>query len=163
MFRVLLPHERRGSVYQLDLEALWARGVRGIIFDFDNTLGPWGFERLDGQALRWLKTIQEHGFRVGFLSNHEGDRRKELLDSLDGHPVVFDAGKPRPSGYRSLLSKLGLPPHQVVMVGDQIFTDIWGAKRLGIYTVLVRPVSPEREGLIVRLRRLLERLILRWG
>ncbi|OGF53389.1 MAG: hypothetical protein A2Z21_06995 [Candidatus Fraserbacteria bacterium RBG_16_55_9] len=162
MLRKLLPDERRDSVYQLDLEALWARGARGIIFDFDNTLGPWGFAQLDEQALRWLKTVQTRGFRVGFLSNHRGEGREGLLASLDGHPVVFNAGKPRPSGYRSLLEKLDLPLRQVIMVGDQIFTDIWGAKRLGLYTVLVRPVAPEREGPFVRVRRLLERLLLRW-
>jgi len=161
MMRKLLPDERHDSVYDLDFEKLWARGVRGIIFDLDNTLGPWGFARWEERALVWLGAVKARGFRVGFLSNHEGEGRERLLESLDGNPIVFDARKPRLAGFRRVLEKLNLPPSEVVMVGDQLFTDVWGAKRLGLYCILVRPVAPEREGPLVRLRRWLERFILR--
>ncbi len=162
MIGVLLPDEQRDSVYELDLEGLWNRGVRGIIFDLDNTLGPWGFSELDGQVLRFLRSVKTRGFQVGFLSNHEGDGRQRLLASLDGQPVVFSAGKPCASGFRRLLQRMNLSPKQVAMIGDQIFTDIFGAKRLGLYTILVRPVDPAREDAWVRFRRFLERIILRW-
>jgi HAD superfamily phosphatase (TIGR01668 family) len=161
MIRNLFPDEQLDSVYDLDLERLWTRGVRGIIFDLDNTLGPWGFERLDESALRWLQTIKERGFRLGFLSNHGGNGREELFESLNGHPVVFNAGKPRRAGYRRVLERLKLSPREVIMVGDQLFTDIWGAKRLGLHTILVQPVAPEREGPLVGFRRWLERVLLR--
>ena len=162
MIERFLPGERRDSVYEVDLEELWDRGMRGIIFDLDNTLGPWGFSNLDGQALRLLQTVKKRGFRVGFLSNHQGNGRETLLPSLDGDPIVFDARKPRIAGFQQLLERLQLVPHEVAMVGDQLFTDVWGANRLGIYTILVRPVAPEREGPPVRFRRWLERLILRF-
>jgi len=162
MIEKLLPDERRDSVHQLDLEGLWDRGKRGIIFDLDNTLGPWGFAELDGQALHLLARVKALGFRVGFLSNHQGKGREALFEILDGNLMVFQARKPRLAGFRCLLQKLNLAPHEVAMVGDQLFTDVWGAKRLGLYTILVRPVAPEREGPFVRFRRFLERLILRW-
>ncbi len=157
----LLPDEQRDSVYELDLDGLWTRGIRGIIFDLDNTLGPWGFPKLDGEVRRWLKGVEARGFRIGFLSNHEGDGREELWVSLNRHPVVFRAAKPRLGGYRRMLEGMGLPPEAVAMVGDQLFTDILGAKRLGLYAILVRPVAPEREEGFARLRRWLERQILR--
>lgn len=162
MLEKLLPDERRDSVYELDLEGLWNRGVRGIIFDLDNTLGPWGFSELDGQVLRFLQSVKTQGFRLGFLSNHEGDGRQRLLASLDGQPVVFKAGKPCAAGFRRLLQRMDLPPKQVAMIGDQIFTDVFGAKRLGLYTILVRPVDPTREDIFVRFRRFLERIVLHW-
>lgn len=162
MIERFLPDERRDSVYEVDLQALWDRGVRGIIFDLDNTLGPWGFTNLDGQALRLLQTVKARGFRLGFLSNHEGNGRETLLPSLDGNPIVFDARKPARAGFEKLLERLQLTPKEAAMVGDQLFTDVWGAKRLGLYTILVQPVAPEREGPFVRLRRWLERLILRF-
>jgi len=160
MFSKLLPDEQLGSVFELDLEGLRARGVRGIIFDLDNTLGAWGFERMDEQTIKWLVAIQERGFKIGFLSNHQGGGREGILEDLN-HPVVFSARKPRRSGFREILSQLGLAPHEAAMVGDQLFTDVWGAKLLGLYTILVEPVAPEREGPFTRARRWLERRILR--
>jgi len=159
----LLPDEQLGSVFDLDPEGLRVCGIRGIIFDLDNTLGAWGFEHIDERTLRWLRELQEQGFRIGFLSNHQGGGRQRLRERLKGHPVVFSAGKPRRRGFRQVLDELGLAPHEVAMVGDQLFTDIWGAKRLGLYTVLVKPVAPEDEGVLTRLRRWLERMILRLG
>jgi hypothetical protein len=160
LLKKLLPDERLDSVYDLDFERLRALGIRGIIFDLDNTLGPWGFRELDERTREWLKRVEAEGFRSAFLSNDGGEGR--LVD-LTGYPVLFDAGKPRSAGFRRLLGEIGLPPHEVAMVGDQLFTDVLGAKRLGLYAILVRPVAPSREGPSVRFRRRLERLILRLG
>jgi hypothetical protein len=162
MFSKLLPDEQLESVFELDLEGLWARGVRGIIFDLDNTLGAWGFERMDEQTIKWLAAIQERGFKIGFLSNHQGKGRERLFEHLS-HPVVFSAKKPRRGGFRQILRELGLAPHEAAMVGDQLFTDVWGAKRLGLYTILVKPVALDDEGPITRLRRWLERRIIHLG
>lgn len=159
----LLPDERVRSIYELDLEGLERRGIRGLIFDLDNTLGPWGFQRWDEHVLRWLDAVVAQGFRLGFLSNDGGEGRDALLERLDGHPVLFEAGKPRRRGYRRVLTQLGLPPERAAMVGDQLFTDVWGAKRLGMYTVLVDPFDLSRETRSARMRRWLERQVLRWG
>lgn len=156
-----LPDEQRQSVYDLDLEQLRSRGIRGIIFDLDNTLGPWGFTQWENRVLRWLSRVVHQGFSVGYLSNDPGEGRHELIATLDGQPVVFDAGKPRSRGFQKVLQRLSLPPERSAMVGDQLFTDVWGAKRLGMYTVLVQPVDPSLEGIWTRARRRLERLILR--
>lgn len=160
LLKKLLPDERLDSVYDLDLGRLRALGIRGIIFDLDNTLGPWGFRELDERTREWLQSVEAEGFRLAFLSNDGGKGR---LKDLTGYPVLFDAGKPRSAGFRRLLEEMGLPPHEVAMVGDQLFTDVLGAKRLGLHAILVRPVAPSREGPSVRFRRRLERLILRLG
>ena len=157
--RRLLPDERLPSVFDLDPKRLRALGIEGIVFDLDNTLGPWGFQRLDERTLRFLESLRQEGFRLGFLSNHEGDGREALLARLGGCPVLFNAGKPRRRGFQTILEMLDLPPTRVAMVGDQLFTDVLGAKRVGMYTVWVDPVAPDREDLSVRIRRFLERLL----
>ncbi len=160
--RRLLPDERLPSVFELDPKRLRARGIEGIVFDLDNTLGPWGFQRLDERTLGFLESLRQEGFRLGFLSNHEGDGREELSACLgERYPVLFQAGKPRRRGFQTIVKRLGLPPAQVAMVGDQLFTDVLGAKRMGMYTVWVRPVAPELEEPSVRVRRAMERALWR--
>lgn len=158
MWAKILPDERLDSIHKLDLEGLWACGIRGIIFDLDNTLGPQGFAHLDRRTLEFLEAVKARGFLIGFLSNNEGEGREGIPKE---YPIVFRAGKPRVAGFREMLGKLRLSPRAVAMVGDQLFTDIWGAKRVGLYTILVLPVAPDHEGPFMRLRRWLERQILR--
>ncbi len=159
----LLPDEQLDSIYELDVQKLRARGIQGIIFDLDNTLGPWGFTQLDERMQRWLRELEAQGFRLGFVSNDGGRGRETLKVALDGRPVAFRARKPRTQGLQRVLGELGLPPHQIAMIGDQIFTDVLAARRLGLYAILVKPIADDPHDVSLKLRRLLERLILRWG
>lgn len=157
----LLPHQHVRSVFELDLAELRAQGIRGLIFDLDNTLGAWGFTQWDERVLRWLGEVQSAGFEMAFLSNDEGIDRDAVRAGLDGHPLRFDAGKPGTRGFRESLKALEMDAAEVAMIGDQIFTDVLGARRVGLYTVLVRPFDPETETSSTRVRRWLERQILR--
>jgi len=154
------PDQQLDSAAQLRPEALRARGIRGIIFDLDSTLGPWGFTRLPPELPSFLNQLEQQGLSLAFLSNHSGRGRQALRESLGGRPLIFRAGKPRPSGFLRLLKLLGLPAAQVAMVGDQLFTDIWGAKRLGLWAILVPSLAPAREPWPMRPRRWLERAVL---
>ncbi len=160
--RKLLPDERLPSVRHLDLHALERRGIEGIVYDLDNTLGAWGFTHFAEETLRHLEAVKKRGFQLGFLSNDHGEGRHHVKESLSAHPLLFNAKKPRRAGYRAILEHFKLLPHQAAMVGDQIFTDILGAKRVGMYAIMVDPVAPEIEEPQVRLRRFLERQILRF-
>lgn len=161
MIRWFVPHQHLPSVIELDLDDLRGRGIRGIIFDLDNTLGSWGFTEWDERVLAWLAGVEAAGFRLAFLSNDAGIDRDAVRAGLDGHPLRFSAGKPGASGFREMLRALDLNAPEVAMVGDQIFTDVLGARRVGLHTVLVRPVDPHNETRSTRLRRWLERQILR--
>lgn len=157
----LLPDEELDSVFALDPERLRKLGKRGIIFDLDNTLGRRGSAELEERVLRLLSELEGAGFRIGVLSNSSLVRRR-IEEKLKGHPVHFNARKPRRGGFRRMLAAMGLKPKDVVMVGDQLFTDVWGAKRLGIYSILVRPLDPH-EPWHIRLGRGLARFILALG
>lgn len=161
MFKSLFPDEELRSVYEIDFAKLKAQGKKGIIFDLDNTLGEWGFTRLDERIFGLLERLGKDGFVLGFLSNDDGKKREWLKAKLDGCPMVFHALKPLSAGYKELLAQMNIKVEQAVMVGDQLFTDIFGAKRLKIYAILVDPVDRSKESFFTRLRRAVERALLR--
>lgn len=72
---------------------------------------------------------------------------------------MYDAHKPSRKAYLKAVAKMGMPRNQVFFVGDQIFTDVYGAKRAGIYSILVKPIHPKEEIQIV-LKRYLEKIVL---
>jgi HAD superfamily phosphatase (TIGR01668 family) len=156
----LRPDQRLDSVFQLDTGALRRSGIRGIIFDLDSTLGPWGFARFDPKILRFLRALDGQGFALGFLSNHGGQGREALQASLDGRPLLFKARKPQRAGFVQLLNVMKLSASEVAVVGDQLFTDIWGAKRLGFFAILVPSVDLSCEPRLMGLRRRIEQIVL---
>ena len=161
MITRFVPHQHLTSVFELNLDELREQGIRGLIFDLDNTLGAWGFKTWDEHILAWLGEVETLGFRLAFLSNDEGIDRDAVRTELNGHPLRFNAGKPSAAGFREMLAALDLAASEVAMIGDQIFTDVLGARRVGLYTVLVRPFDPDTETSATRVRRWLERGILR--
>lgn len=159
MLKQFSPDEELASIYDIDIFSLKKRGKKGIIFDLDNTLRKRGASKLDEGVRNLFKGLEREGFKVGVLSNNDGMVRGNLKKVLDNYPIFFNAGKPRRAGFRKLLVQMGLKPSEVVMVGDQLFTDIYGAKRLGIYSILVSPVDPQ-EPLYIKFGRLVARLLL---
>lgn len=156
-----MPREELPSVHHLPLQDMSARGLKGIIFDLDNTLGSWGFTELDPRTTLLLDQMSELGFKLAYLSNHDGRGREALARQLGRWPVVWSAGKPFRSGFDRVLGALGVQPREVAMVGDRLVTDIWGANRLGLHTILVEPIVHVDEGFVLRTKRGLERFSVR--
>ncbi|MCL6581542.1 MAG: YqeG family HAD IIIA-type phosphatase [Firmicutes bacterium] len=155
----LVPHEYCRSIYDIDLEGLRARGITGLILDLDNTLAAWRFGEPEPRLAAWVARAKEGGLRPYIVSNDLGPR-VELFSRYLDIPGLARAGKPRRRAFRQVLRELGLRPEQCAVVGDQVFTDILGAKPLGLHTILVVPVS-DREFIWTRLVRRLERLLVR--
>lgn len=158
MIELLIPHEYVGSLHELDLDRLRGRGVRALIVDLDNTLVPWNDGQPGPRALEWLALVRDRGMRVCIVSNNSAQRVEAFGRAL-GVPVVAGAAKPRRQAFRRAMQLLGTNPSETAVVGDQLFTDVLGGRRLGLYTVLVRPLS-DREFFVTRLVRRLERLVL---
>jgi hypothetical protein len=146
-------------VTDIPLERLREAGVRGLLFDLDSTLLPHYANAVDPEVAAWLESVREQGFAVCVVTNGPPRRALPLCEPLEV-PCVYRARKPLRRGLRRALELLGLQPHQVAMVGDQLFTDVWAGRRMGMYTVWVRPESPE-EPLTVAVKRPLEWLVLR--
>lgn len=158
------PDLRCESIFVLPWAFFRAQKRRTLLFDLDNTLGPWGVKQLEPEALDLLQTLKNTGFSIGVLSNSRLSNRKTTLEQQLTPleiPLLYDARKPAAAGYRKLIETLNSSPQQAVMFGDQLFTDIWGAKRLGVMAVLVDPFDPQSEPRWASLRRPLERLLLK--
>ncbi len=157
MLKRFYPHHEVESAYVIDYEKLYISGFRGIIFDIDNTLVPHGAPA-DERAIKLIAELKELGFKVLFLSNNKEPRVKMFNDAVDAS-YIHKAGKPGIAGYQKAMLKLGTTPENTLFVGDQLFTDVWGAKKAGLKTWLVKPIHPKEEIQIV-LKRYLEKIVL---
>jgi len=159
MFKRLLPDRIVNSVYDIDLNELRTRGVRGIITDLDNTLVGAGTALATPELIQWLNGVKDRGFRVVILSNNNNARVARFAEPL-GIPFVPAARKPAGAAFRRALGLLGIPPEQAVVVGDQMLTDVFGGRRAGLHTILVTPIAPSEEGWATRINRRIERIAL---
>jgi len=146
------------SLFTISPEAFKAHGVTGLLLDIDNTLVPNHVPDADERVITFISRMQAAGIRLAILSNASA-HRKTLFNRPLGLPVVSRALKPFRKGYLEGLSQLSLPPEAVAMVGDQLFTDIWGANAAGIRSLLVMPMN-RSEPWYVRLKRLFERMVM---
>ncbi|MFO7171619.1 MAG: YqeG family HAD IIIA-type phosphatase [Bacillota bacterium] len=156
--RLLRPAEWHPSIHSIDVKALRARGIRAVMVDLDNTLVAWRYPRPTPAVLEWFDRLRAEGIKVCIVSNG-GSRRVEAFARQAGVPFIGSARKPRSRGFRRALALLGTRPSETAVVGDQLFTDILGGNLLGLYTILVAPVS-RREFIGTRLVRVVERLVL---
>ena len=157
MLEGFYPGEYLDSTYQIDYRKLYQEGYRGVIFDIDNTLVPHG-EPSDQRSDALFKMLHEIGWHTIVLSNNKEPRVK-MFATQAGTDYIYKAGKPGKDGYEHAMKQMGTNPQNTLLVGDQIFTDIWGANRVGIRTILVKPIHPKEEIQIV-LKRYLEKIVL---
>jgi uncharacterized protein len=159
MLKRFAPNLLVASVRDIPLADLAARGIRGILFDLDNTLlAHRHAPQFDPTVVQWLADARAQQFQICIVSNGRHARTMGLAEQLDV-PAVAQSGKPRRRGLRRALELLQLEPAAAAMVGDQLFTDVWAGNRLGLYTILVEPYHPE-EPWVVRVKRPLERIVL---
>ena len=155
------PHRSVASVLEVEPEELKARGIRGVILDLDNTLVRWRQEEMTEEVTRWLAQLQAAGLTLCILSNSILSKRSTRIAERLGALNVSKARKPSRQGFHRALAALGTDPGSTAIVGDQMFTDILGGNRAGIYTIMVQPIH-HREFLYTRyLHRPPERFLLR--
>ncbi len=157
MFRVFYPDAYVASTYVIDFEMLYEKGYRGIIFDIDNTLAPHGAPA-DERAVRLFESLRQTGFDTCLISNNQEPRVKPFADKVKSK-YVFDAHKPSTKNYKKAMELMHTDEASTIFIGDQLFTDVWGAKRSGIRSILVKPIHPKEEIQIV-LKRYLEKIVL---
>lgn len=152
MYQSLFPSDDYDSAYDIDYYNYYLKGYRGILFDVDNTLVEHG-EPVTIRAIELFGRLKETGFKTCIISNNKEYRVKPLADALESD-YVYKAGKPSARGYIEGMQRMGTDAGTTLFVGDQIFTDILGANRAGIHSILVKPVARHEEIQIVLKRRL---------
>ena len=153
---MLKPTSACLRVTDADLDSIWASGKRGLLIDADNTLIPFGTLMLPEGYRDWLDCALAKGFKIVIFTNNFR-KRADLIGGLLGFPVVYGWVKPWPWGIARAMRAMSLPKGQVLLFGDQLFTDILGANLEGIDSILVEPLA-EKDSLWTKLMRRLEKL-----
>ena len=156
--KILYPEQYAESASQVDYEALRQKGVRLLLFDVDNTLETYNTTLPGRETRQWVRQLKKQGFQIMLVSNGAEKRVERFAASL-GVSYVYRALKPLPIGIRRALEKAGCRPMNAALIGDQIFTDVYGAKRCGMRNILVEPIDKKEEIQIV-LKRYLEKVVL---
>ena len=157
--KYLFPKQSADSVHDIDYDKLWHDGIRGLIFDIDNTLVTFDIPEPTEQIIVLLARLTQKGFGICLLSNNGEARVKGFCRNID-YPHIWRAKKPGLKGISRAMAHLGLEKHQVAIIGDQIFTDSFVGNRFGIHTILTAPIA-KRDEWTVKLKRLPEKLVLR--
>ena len=152
MFDRFFPDEYVASTYIIPFEKLYEDGYRGVIFDIDNTLVPHGAPA-DERARKLFRRLEEIGFASCLISNNQEARVKMFNKDIQTN-YIYNAHKPSTKNYIRAMEIMGTTRDTTLFVGDQLFTDVYGANRAGIYGILVKPIHPKEEIQIVIKRRL---------
>ena len=157
MFKTFYPDQYLASTYVIDFEKLYEKGFRGLIFDIDNTLVPHNAPA-DDRAVALFERLKRIGYRCCLISNNQEPRVKMFNEKIQVD-YVYNAHKPSTKNYIRAMEIMGTDRSNTLFIGDQLFTDVWGAKRAGIPNILVKPLHPKEEIQIV-LKRYLEKIVL---
>ena len=152
------PWEYAPSVFAIDYERLYEYGLRGLIFDVDNTLVHHNDDSTP-EVDELFRRLYRIGFKTVLLSDNEKSRMERFVKNIDT-PYICDADKPSPEGYKKALAVLKMKKAKTVCIGDQMFVDIIGANRLAIPNILVHYITVPGETKIGK-KRYIEKLILK--
>jgi HAD superfamily phosphatase (TIGR01668 family) len=155
--RATEPDLRFATVEQIDVATLASRGITGMLADLDGTLVGDHQSEVAGSVSTWVGGLRAAGIDVCIVSNSGPARVAPVAAALDV-PFVAHAAKPLRRGIDAGLRVLARPANDVALVGDQLFTDVWGGRRSNLLTILVEPRSAD-QALLTRLKRPLERLV----
>jgi HAD superfamily phosphatase (TIGR01668 family) len=159
VLQALCPDEAHSRLVDIDLDGLLQKGIRALILDLDNTLVKWHEAEVPAEVDHWVDQAKARGFRLCIASNALPERVKLIAGRL-GIPYVSGALKPRRTPFRKALMRMDVVSQETAVVGDQIFTDVLGGNRLGLYTILTRPLS-RKEFPTTRMLRGLENWVIR--
>lgn len=157
MFDMFFPDDWVDSAYDIDFDRLYEQGYRGLLFDIDNTLVPHGAPA-DERAKRLFAHLKALGFQCCLISNNK-EQRVKMFNKDVQVKYIHNAHKPGKDNYLKAMDIMGTDLSNTVFVGDQLFTDVFGAKRTGMKNILVKPIHPKEEIQIV-LKRKLEWIVL---
>ncbi|MBQ1261303.1 MAG: YqeG family HAD IIIA-type phosphatase [Clostridia bacterium] len=156
---LLTPTYMFSSYREVTPDFLLEHGIRGLLLDIDNTLAPYEQEDPDESIRAWVKGMQEAGIAIALVSNNHPPRVERFNRTL-GLPAYADSGKP---GKRTLLRamrELGREPSECAMMGDQLLTDSYAGRHIGLPSVIVPPIK-DKTNPFFRFKRLLERPYIR--
>lgn len=159
MLREFKPTWMINSVYSIAPQQLKQQGIRAVFTDLDNTLIAWNNPDGTPELKQWMQSLEEANIPLIVISNNNYERVKRAVAPL-ALPFISRALKPLGFGIKRATRKLGLQPHEVVMVGDQLLTDMVAANQAGVYSILVKPLI-KTDAWNTRINRFFERYVMK--
>ena len=157
--RYFMPDLYLDDIYSIEPAFLKRKGIRAVLLDIDNTLVTYDDPKPTPSVLSWLNALADQGIAAAIISNNHRER-VECFNAELGFFATWDSAKPSGKCYRAAMKHLGTDKTNTAVIGDQVFTDVWSAKRLGLYCILVKPIK-DKTSLFFRAKRALEKPILR--
>jgi len=139
MFKSLIPNFSVRSVFELTPELLQKHGIKLLLTDLDNTLAPYSGEAPSDELIKWKSALESADIDVFVVSNTKSERARQF-SVLWGVPYINRARKPRPDAVIWAAESMNRTRRETVLVGDQIFTDVWAANRAGVVSIITRPL-----------------------
>ena len=158
MIERFFPDEEFKRVEDINIEFLMKENIKGLILDIDNTISEWKMEPTE-DVMAWLDMMKENGIKLCLASNNRR-ARADYMSSLLGINAVHNSLKPSRRAFIAAMRLMGTNPSETAVVGDQVFTDIYGGNRLNLYTIFITPINV-RDGWFVKFKRPLEKWVLK--
>ncbi|WP_281242858.1 YqeG family HAD IIIA-type phosphatase [Sporolactobacillus nakayamae] len=158
VLRKFLPEEHVESILDIQPDKLKQRGIKALVTDLDNTLIAWNEKEITPELIGWFSSLEEAGISVMVLSNNS-EKRVKLFSHSAGVSYIYRARKPLPFAFKRAMRIMKVRKDEMVVVGDQLLTDVWGANQVGAHTILVTPIA-STDGWATKVNRHLERFIL---
>jgi len=156
---MLKPDYYCNTVFDIPYGELWQRGIRGLIFDIDNTIAPYAENYPSPKIVALMKRIKGMGFKISLLTNNTNKRLDCFTKPLELTGRA-NAAKPFARGIRKLMIEQSTPTTHTAIIGDQLLSDIWAGKNARITTILVKPLS-DKDFAFVRIKRMIEGRLLK--
>ena len=141
------------------VDFLISKGIKGIVLDVDNTLEPYENPLPTERVVAWLDSLSQNGIKAAIVSNNDSERI-DLFNKDLGLPAYSKSGKPFKKKVLRAMSDMGTTHENTILMGDQVFTDVWAAHNTGIPAILVPPIK-DKTDLLTKFKRLLEKPVLK--
>ena len=153
-----IPDIYQKSIFSIDYKKLKEQGIKILLYDLDNTLIERGNYQISEKTVELFNKLKKD-FEIYIVSNSINHRKLRLVALALEVSYIKDSRKPFKTGFKKLKLE-NIKPKEVAMIGDQVLTDVWGAKRMGYNTILIDPIN-NKEWLVTKINRVIENRILK--
>ena len=159
MFKKFYPDYKLKTIDDIDFDVFAEKGIGYVLLDIDNTLVAYTSPVADERARNFLARLSKNGIKYAFVSNNHKERVEKFAEEF-GVFYVYDSAKPLLFGIRKAMKHLGAEKNNTALIGDQVFTDVYGGNRAGLLTFMVEPIEA-KETPFFGVKRKLEKIVLK--
>lgn len=154
---IFMPDMYCKSIYNINYDLLKSKGIKCILFDLDNTIAPYEQKSPNKNNIQLVEKLEDMGFKVIIISN-SGIKRVGPFKDILNVDAAHSAKKPLKTKYKKIIKLYGFKQHEIAAVGDQLLTDIYGANRMGITSILINQMS-KNDLQVTKVNRVIENMI----